>query len=54
MDELEIIRLNVERYPRLLQTEADEGAWRAIQKMLERVRGQAFPGKAKIQSSREI
>ncbi len=35
MDDLEIIRLNVERYRRLLHTEADETARRAIQKMLK-------------------
>jgi len=35
MEDREIIRLNVERYRRLLRTEADETARRAIQKMLE-------------------
>lgn len=35
MDDREIIRLNVERYRRLLRTEADETARRSIQKMLE-------------------
>ncbi len=35
MDELEIIRLNVARYRRMLQTEVDETARRTIQKMLE-------------------
>ncbi len=35
MNELEIIRLNVERYRRMLQIEVDEDARRAIQKILE-------------------
>ena len=35
MDELEIVRLNVERYRRMLQTESDKTARLAIQKMLE-------------------
>lgn len=35
MNELEIIRLNVERYRRMLQSEVDETARRAIQKILE-------------------
>lgn len=35
MDEVEIIKLNIERYRRMLQAEADESARRAIQKMLD-------------------
>jgi predicted component of type VI protein secretion system len=35
MNEVEIIRLNIERYRRMLETESDETARRAIQKMLE-------------------
>jgi hypothetical protein len=35
MDEVEIIRLNVERYRRMLQTEADEAARQAVQKLLK-------------------
>ncbi len=35
MDEIEIIRLNIARYRRILQTEVDETARRTIQKMLE-------------------
>lgn len=35
MDDREIIRLNVERYRRLLRTEADETVRRTIQKMLK-------------------
>jgi len=34
LDEIEIIRLNVERYRRMLQIEVDETARRAIQKIL--------------------
>lgn len=35
MDEVEIVRLNVERCRRILQTETDEAARLAIQKMPE-------------------
>ena len=35
MDEIEIIRLNIERYRRMLQVEVDESVRRTIQKMLE-------------------
>jgi hypothetical protein len=35
MDDVEIIRLNVERYRRLLHTEVDETVRVAIQKMLK-------------------
>ena len=35
MNEIEILRLNVERYRRLLKTEADETARQALQRMLE-------------------
>jgi hypothetical protein len=35
MDELEIIRLNVERYRRMLRIEVDETVQRAIQQLLE-------------------
>ena len=35
MNEVEILRLNVERYRRLLKIEADETIRRTIQKMLE-------------------
>ncbi len=35
MSEIEIIRLNVERYRRMLKIEADETMRRVIQKMLE-------------------
>ncbi len=34
LDEIEIIRLNVERYRRMLQIEVDETARQAIQKIL--------------------
>jgi len=34
MDEIEITRLNIARYRRLLQTEVDEAIRRVIQKML--------------------
>ena len=35
MNEVEIIRLNVERYRRILKIEVDETIRQAIQKMLE-------------------
>jgi hypothetical protein len=35
MDEAEIIRLNIERYRRMLRSEQDESVRRAIQKMLD-------------------
>jgi hypothetical protein len=35
MNEVEIIRLNIERYQRLLQSELDETARRTIQRMLD-------------------
>jgi len=35
MDEVEIIRLNVARYRRMLETEADETMRQLIQRMLE-------------------
>lgn len=34
MSEVQIIRLNIERYRRMLQTELDENVRRDIQKML--------------------
>ncbi len=35
MDEVEIIRLNIERFRRMLQTDLDETARRAIKRMLD-------------------
>lgn len=35
MSEIEIIRLNIERYRRMLKIEADESMRRVIQRMLE-------------------
>lgn len=35
MDDVDVIRLNIARYRRILQTEVDELVRRAIQKMLE-------------------
>ncbi len=34
-DEVEIIRLNIERFRRMLQTDLDETAPRAVEKMLD-------------------
>ncbi len=47
MNEVDVIRLNVERYRRMLQTEADESARRAIQQMLREF-------EAKLSSARPL
>jgi len=47
MNEVEIIRLNVERFRHMLQTEADENARRAIQQMLKEF-------EAKLSSARPL
>jgi hypothetical protein len=48
MEEVEIIRLNVERYRRLLQTNLDEQTRRATQAMLAEF---ASPGRHRSESS---
>ncbi len=35
MNEIEVIRLNIERYRRMLQTDLDDTTRRAVQKMLD-------------------
>ncbi|MGD0023514.1 MAG: hypothetical protein ABSC37_02650 [Xanthobacteraceae bacterium] len=42
MNEVDIIRLNVERFRRMLQTEADESARRAIQQILKEFEAELF------------
>ncbi len=47
MNEVEIIRLNVERFRHMLQTEADENARRAIRQILKEI-------EAKLSSARPL
>ena len=48
VEELEIIRLNIERYRRLLQTDLNEGTRRAIQAMLAEFERKLVPRKTQI------
>lgn len=42
INEVEIIRLNIERYRRMLQTDLDDATRRTVQRMLDEFEGQAF------------
>jgi hypothetical protein len=46
MNEAELIRLNIERYRRMLQTELDETARRTIQRMVGEFEAKLSPASA--------
>lgn len=52
MDEIEIIRLNIERYRRLLRTETDENARQAIEKLLKEFEAKLCAAKPAARAAR--